>query len=139
MRMTVENMIVKVGLFLLVLLFGSCVRNEVLRPEYLLQDKTKDIVVYTLDERVIKFKSNDYKIVGDLQSERIQGRSLLRNRRTGEFDIPLEANIALSQIEKIVFQERTMLGTIGEVLFVGIFAVFLIFFLFFGNLRLNVG
>ncbi|HEY4613433.1 MAG TPA: hypothetical protein VII11_10645 [Bacteroidota bacterium] len=120
------------------LLLQSCVRKEIVKPEDVLHDTTKDITVYTIDKRVFRFEAGNYTVLRKDAQEFIRGNGRQYDPRTKFFDKFFEGDISFHEIEKIERSEKTTFGIIGDILSSMPIVVIIVFVIIFLRYRLTV-
>ena len=119
------NKIVSHIILYLLFLIG-CVSTNVVQPERLEADTTKDIVIFTQDGRTIRMFSGDYQVVRicEVKNIRCKGKLFLNDQRT-EMK-PFEGEVAFNQIKFIETIHKSIFYYTGPILF-GAATLFIIF------------
>jgi len=120
-------------------MLSGCIHREIVRPEYLLFDKEKDISVTLFDGRTVRFEKDNYEVITRDSSYTLKGRGrIIAGSWVEKFRL-FEGQIAFQEIQRVEVSETTFIGYIGQVLFLGSAALLLIFFFILRDLRIDVG
>ena len=112
------RMLVYIRLPILLLCFWyGCISINVIRPDQLGPNSTKDIVVSTHDGRTILLLSGDYQVIASPEGDAIQGNGkFFLNKERTETRL-FEGILPLSQIDSIEVRHYSIFHYTGPILF----------------------
>jgi hypothetical protein len=112
---------------LILALYGNgCVNTQIVNPEYLLMDTTKDIIVATNAAQSIRMYSGNYKIARNDSVISIQGKGTIISQDGQSIDKPFKGTIPFPQIDLIETHEKTVFYYSGYYIFGAAAAAFAI-------------
>jgi len=94
------------------LLLIGCVRHEILKPEYLNFDISKDITVVLIDGRKIELKAGDYRVTSTSGIDSLHGTGRIVRGSGGESGLTFQGSLSFSDIREIITHAQTATGAI---------------------------
>ena len=104
----------------------GCISKEIVQPEYLASDSTKDVLVTTSDGKSIRLLSNHYQVVRVDSAKYIRGKGTVLKENGQNISHPFDGQIAFSEIVQVETREKTTLYYSGYFIFAGA-AAFIVF------------
>jgi hypothetical protein len=101
----------------LVLPINGCINIQTVKPEYLLTDTTKDIIVNTSAAQSIRMSSNNYQIIRNDSLMFIQGKGTVIRQDGKAIEKPFQGTIPFSEIYQIEAHEKTLFYYSGYFIF----------------------
>jgi hypothetical protein len=110
----------RINIFCLCLMFAcGCVNKEIVKPEYLVSDSTKDVLITTNSGKWILMYSNNYHIVRIDSAKYISGKGTLIKDISQSISSPFDGQIAFSEIAQIETREKSVFYYSGYYIFAG--------------------
>ncbi len=117
----------RVNILCLFLMFAcGCVSKEIVQPEYLVSDSTKDILVTTNAGKSIRMLSQHYQIIRTDSAKYVCGKGVVIKENGQSISSPFDGQIAFSEIVQIETREKSPFYYSGYFIFGGA-AVFILF------------
>jgi hypothetical protein len=104
----------------------GCVNKEIVQPEYLASDSTKDVLITTNAGKSIRMFSEHYRIVRIDSAKYISGKGTVIKDNGQSISSPFDGQIAFSEIVQVETSEKTTFYYSGYYIFAGA-AAFIIF------------
>jgi hypothetical protein len=113
-------------LFILLVLFVGCVNTEIVRPDILANDTTKDIVVTTKSGKSIRLYAGDYRMVQVDTTKYINGKGTILKENNKILTTPFNGSISFAEIIQLETHEKSVFYYSAYYLFAGA-VVFILF------------
>jgi hypothetical protein len=119
-------------LFFSLIFMSGCINREIVQPEKLASDSTKDVLIATSSRKSIRMYSHNYRIVRIDSSNYVDGKGTVIQENGQNVSIPFEGQISFSEIVQIETREKTIFYYSPYFIFAGAIA-FVAFLLIFMN------
>jgi hypothetical protein len=112
----------------------GCVNKEVVKPDYLVSDSTKDVLITTISGKSIHMLSDHYQVVKVDSAKYIRGKGTVLKDNGQSISLPFDGQISFSEIVQVETREKTTFYYSGYYIFAGA-AAFIVFIVLLFNGR----
>ena len=113
---------------------SGCVNKEIVQPDYLVNDSTKDVLITTNVGKSIRMFSDHYQIVRIDSVNYIRGKGTVIKENGQRISVPFDGQISFSEIVQVETREKTTFYYSGYYIFAGAVA-FIVFVILLFNGR----
>jgi len=111
----------------------GCVNKEIVQPDYLISDSTKDVLITTNSGKSIHMLSDHYQVIKVDSAKYIRGQGTVLKDNGQSIFLPFDGQISFSEIVQIETREKTSFYYSGYYIFAGAAAFVVIVILLFNG------
>jgi hypothetical protein len=112
---------------------NGCVNKEIVQPEYLVNDSTKDVLITTNVGKSILMLSDHYQVVRIDSIKYIRGKGTVIKENGQSISLPFDDQISFSEIVQVETREKTTFYYSGYYIFAGASAFIVLIVLLFNG------
>jgi hypothetical protein len=91
-----------------IFLISGCVNREIVQPDKLASDYTKDVLITTNSGKSIRMFSENYKIIRIDSTNYVNGKGTVIQENGQNVSFPFEGQISFSEIVQVETREKTI-------------------------------
>jgi hypothetical protein len=95
-------------LFFVMIFISGCVNREIVQPEKLTSDATKDVLIITNSGKSIRMYSDNYRIIRIDSTNYVNGKGTVIQENGQNVSFPFEGQISFSEIVQVETREKNI-------------------------------
>ena len=95
-------------LFFVMIFISGCVNREIVQPEKLTSDSTKDVLIITNSGKSIRMYSDNYRIIRIDSTNYVNGKGTVIQENGQNVSFPFEGQISFSEIVQVETREKNI-------------------------------